>query len=260
MKKYLLSFLAIMMLCSLSFGQEKKTETARQKNVEITLKPEQVKDSLPLEVKIYTNALLFADYEVAKYAMYNLITKYPERTDYMDSLSRIYFSMGAYPQSLAAANIVLAKQPDNLQLLELTAICQNALKNSKEALSLYEKLYEKTKNIYHLYQVAVLQYSLQRYGECSGSIDKILADKEAANEKIQLSYDEQTSQAVPLNAAAYNLRGVMGKDLAQKDKAKADFEAALKIYPEFMLAKNNLEMITKPAEPQNTGKEKEKKK
>ena len=39
----------------------------------------------------------------------------------------------------------------------------------------------------------------------------------------------------------------MEKDLKENDKAKADFEAALKIYPDFQLAKNNLELMNKPA-------------
>lgn len=240
------------------FSQSKKSEPVKAKTEQVVIQAQPVEDSIPDELKVYHLAISFADYEVAKNSMFTLIAKYPARVDYLDSLARIYFAMGAYPQALAAADFVLKSQPDNQQILELSAICQNAMKNEKEALSTYEKLYGKTNSVYHLYQIAVLQYSLQRTGECSKSIETIIADKDAVTEKIRISYDEQNAQNVPLAAAAYNLRGVLSRDLKENEKAKADFNEALKIFPEFQLAKNNLEMMNKPAE--GPGKEKEKKK
>ena len=97
----------------------------------------------PDEIKIYHIALSFSDYEAAKNAIFSLIAKNPSRVDYLDSLARIYFSMNAYPQALAAADFVLKNQPDNQQMLELSAICQGAMKNDKAALESYEKLYAK---------------------------------------------------------------------------------------------------------------------
>ncbi|MEP7168191.1 MAG: hypothetical protein ABI855_02360 [Bacteroidota bacterium] len=253
------SVLIIMIVLSKTFGfaQNKKSEPVKPKTEAVPMQAQPVKDSIPDEIKIYHLALSFADYEVAKNAIFSLIAKNPNRIDYLDSLARLYFSMNAYPQALAASDFVLKSQPDNQQMLELSAICHSAMKNEKEALSTYEKLYAKTKSVYHLYQIAVLQYSLQRTGECSTSIETILADKDAATQKIQISYDEQNAQNVPLTAAAYNLKGVLAKDAKDIEKAKSNFNESLKIYPEFQLAKNNLEMMSKPAEdPKEKGKKK----
>jgi tetratricopeptide (TPR) repeat protein len=257
MKKILI-ILVIVFCKTNGFSQTKKAEPAKQKADEHAMQAQVAKDSIPDEIKVYHMATSFADYDVAKHAIFTLIARNPDRIDYLDSLARIYFSMNAYPQALAAADFVLKSQPDNLQMLELSAICQNAMKNEKEALTLYEKLYGKTKSVYHLYQIAVLQYSLQRNGECNKTIETILADKDALTQKIQISYDEENAQSVPLAAAAYNLRGVMEKDMKENDKAKKDFEEAIKVYPEFQLAKNNLDMMNKPAE--SADKEKVKKK
>lgn len=248
MKKCLLLLVVIASGQAVCFSQAKKAEPVKAKTEEVAVQVQPVKDTLPDELKVYHLAISFSDYEVAKNSMFSLIAKYPSRIDYLDSLARIYFAMGAYPQALGAADIVLKSQPDNQQILELSAICQNAMKNEKEALSIYEKLYGKTNSVYHLYQIAVLQYSLQRNGECSKSIETILADKNAMTEKIQISYDEQNAQSVPLAAAAYNLRGVLSRNLKENEKAKSDFNEALKIFPEFQLAKNNLEMMNKTAE------------
>ena len=247
MKRFIL-LMVIAWSNGVCFSQVKKTEPVKPSNEGIAGQVQPVKDSIPDELKIYHLAISFADYEVAKNAMFSLLAKNPTRIDYLDSIARIYFAMGAYPQALAASGFVLKSQPDNQQMMELSAICNNAMKNEKEALETYEKLYAKTKSVYHLYQIAVLQYSLQRNGECSKNIETILADKNALTEKIQISYDEQNAQSVPLAAAAYNLRGVLSRDLKENDKSKADFNEALKIYPEFQLAKNNLEMMSKPAD------------
>ena len=258
MKKISLIIIILNAFGSLAFSQNKKPEAAKPANQEVMTAAAPVKDTVPEEIKVYRLALSFSDYGVAKQAIYDLIAKYPERIDYMDTLAALYFSMEAYPQCLAAAGIVLKVQPENMQMMELFAVCQNAMKNPKEALEMYEKIYAKSKSLYHLYEIAVLQYTLQRYGECNGSIEKIIADKDATTQKLHISYDEQNTQEVPYAAAVYNLRGVMEKDLSQKDKAKADFEEAIKIFPEFKLAKNNLDLLTKPAENADKGKEKKK--
>jgi tetratricopeptide (TPR) repeat protein len=205
------------------------------------------KDTIPMEVKIYQSAILFGDYEVARTAVFSLLTRYPARIDYLDTLARLYYSTGSYSQALLAASIYLEKNPDNLQLMELSAICQGALNNNKESLEMYEKVYAKSKSIYHAYQVGVLQYTLKRYGECELTVNKLISDPESGKEKIQINVDQQKSQEVLLSAAAYNLRGVLQKDQNKPDKAKEDFESALKIAPDFVLAKNNLESLKLPA-------------
>lgn len=255
--------LALLMFLSfsvtLAYAQGKPSPPKNQKTTDVSMQPE--KDTLQHEFKIYNRAMLFGDYLVAKDALFGLIVKYPERIDYIDSLARIYYALGAYPQGLLAAKIVLEKKPENLDMLELSAISQDALGNKKEALEAYEKLSQKTKNLNHAYQVAVLQFSLQRYGECAATTDKILSDPEAAKQKISINVDQTNTQEVSLVAAVRNLRGVMYKEMTQPDKAKTEFESALKETPDFMLAKNNLELLNKPADkPGDAGKGDKKKK
>ncbi|MEO8150128.1 MAG: tetratricopeptide repeat protein [Bacteroidia bacterium] len=255
MKSFKLLFI-LLSIAALSNAQVKSQPAKTSSKATDAPPTAMVKDTIPEEVKIYNRAMLFGDYLVAKNALFGLITKNPDRLDYIDSLARIYFALGAYPQSLLAAKIVLDKTPANLEMLELSAISQDALGNKKEALEAYEKLYPQTKNLNHAYQIAVLQFSLQRYGECNTTTEKILADGEAAKQKISINVDQNSSQQVPLTAAVHNLRGVMLKEMSQPDKAKTEFEAAVKEAPDFTLAKNNLEMMNKPEEPAKEEKKK----
>ena len=53
------------------------------------------------------------------------------------------------------------------------------------------------------------------------------------------------TQAVPVNAAAANLIGVLQMDVKNYAAAKASFEGAIKLFPEFAGAKQNLEACEK---------------
>lgn len=219
------------------------------------------KDSVPFEFMVYQNAMLFGDLQVAKAEIFRLLTKYPDNIGYMDSLARIYFSLTAYPQSLLAAKIVLEKEPKNLPMLELSGIAYDAMGDKKEALSSYESLYKLTNDPNHLYQVAVLQFGLKRFAECETTADQLLKDPASAQKKITINIDNETQQEVPVNVAVLNLKGVLFKEMKQDDKARASFEEALKLMPDFALAKANLEMMnTKPAEVEKKEDKKEEKK
>lgn len=244
MKK--LQFLSLFFIISFyTMGQAKKPASATAVKTP-SAEHAAIKDTTPVELKIYKNAILFGDFEVARTAVFGLLSKSPDRIDYLDTLARLYFSTGAYSQALLASSIYLEREPNNIALMELSAICHGSLNNNKESLEMYEKLYSKTKNIYHAYQIAVLQYSLKRFGECETTINQVINDPEVSKEKIRINTDQQNSQEVPLSAAALNLRGVLHKELNKPDKAKEDFEASIKAFPEFILAKNNLEAMKTP--------------
>jgi len=51
------------------------------------------------------------------------------------------------------------------------------------------------------------------------------------------------SQKVPLRAAAHNVKGIIAMDLNQPDIAKQQFETAIKLFPDFVLAQGNLVAI-----------------
>jgi tetratricopeptide (TPR) repeat protein len=208
------------------------------------------------EVDIYNRALRYGDYAAAKSAVYSLLQKHPENKGYLDSLARIYFTLGAYGQCiLVASDFLQGADSDNVTMMEMVAISQSSLNRYKESLEMWDRLWKKTGSDQYAYQVAVNQYMLKRYGECGQTIDIILKDPAADKETVSLSAGEGQSQKVPMKAAAHNLMGVLYKDLGKTEDARKSFEAALKISPEFELAKNNLTSLDKKEE-QKDGKKK----
>jgi tetratricopeptide (TPR) repeat protein len=197
------------------------------------------------EILIYNTAMKYGDFDAARYTLYSLIARHPENTSYLDSLIRIYFMTQNWAQCVLAGMDYIQKDTANAVIMEMMAISNSNLARNKDALDLYEKVYRKTGNLYHAYQIAVQQYIMQRYGECAQMIDIIVNDPASATEQINIDIDQARGQQVPIRASALNLRGVMLKEINMPEKAKENFEAALAIAPDFVLAKNNLEEMKK---------------
>ncbi|MEM7035805.1 MAG: tetratricopeptide repeat protein [Bacteroidota bacterium] len=193
---------------------------------------------------IYEAALSVDDLAVATNSLYQCIALQPDRIGLKDTLARIYFQRSAWPQCILTSTQVLEKQPESEAMLELRAVSRASLNLAKDALSDYEKLYGLTSNPYHLYEIATLQFTMRRFGECEQSIARLLKDEALKDQKIVLG-TQKSRQEVPLNAACLNMRGVVDLEQGRKESAAEFFNAALKLFPEFTLAKNNLELSKK---------------
>jgi tetratricopeptide (TPR) repeat protein len=204
-------------------------------------------------MQVYTQALKYLDYTTALNALHYELSENPTRTDLRDSLASLYFSMNAFPQSILAAKDVLAADANNQKMLELTAISYQSLGALKDAVENYEKLYRLSNEPFHLYQMSVLQYQLQRIGECQASLQRLVQDAAAAQQKVTISVSQQSAQQVPLHAAAYNVLGIIATEQNNKELAKQHFTKALELFPEFVLAKGNLETLNNPNRGQPSG-------
>lgn len=195
--------------------------------------------------QMYRMALRYNDPSVALLSLYHRIAENPQETSLKDSLMGLYFALNQYTQALSVVQDLKANNYENLRTLEVEALSFRALGRPKESLAAYEKLYEKTKQVYHLYQIASVQYQLKRLGECIASLNDVILNPEAAKEKVSIAYSQEQSQQIIIQAAAHNIRGVVYQDQKQFAEARADYEAALKLAPDFVLARNNLEALKK---------------
>lgn len=212
---------------------------AQKKGKEKPETDQAVSPSLPQ--KIYEQAVKYNDVVMQIYALYWRIAVEGARFGLRDTLAQTYFQAGFFRQAIAVADELLKEQPKNAELAELRAISYQYLQDIRNALEAYEKLYEITQSPLHLYQVLTLQFNLQRYGECQANIDRLLSLPESDRLTVRISTSEGQVQEVPLRAAALNVRGVLFRLQKENDRARKAFEDALKIFPEFLLAKGNLE-------------------
>ena len=202
-----------------------------------------------IQTAIYKSALKNYDLQAATYAVYSMMAIKPERTDLNDSLALLYFAGERFAQAYLVGEEIVKNDPKRKDMLELVAVSKQNLGLIKEALSDYEKLYGMDKSLYYLYQMSTLQYQLKRFGECVASIDQIVASADADKQKVNIRM-QGGQQEVPMKAAAYNVKGICAIDMNRPDLAKEDFNKALQIFPDFALAKGNLEAMDKKKDKQ----------
>ena len=228
-------------LSLLSYSASAQRKKAQDEPVPVVAVDDEQAD-IDLQKKIYRQAMQYGDLGVAINAVYDILALGGE-ANYKDTLAYLYFNAGNNVQAILVADDILAEQPNNATMLEITAISQQNLGLAKEALANYEKLYALSPDIYHMYSIATLQYSLKRFGECGNTIDQILKAEDNVK-PIKISNSNGQSQEVPIKAACLNMLGVMALELKQTDVALKSFQEALKVAPDFALANGNLAKVS----------------
>ena len=196
-------------------------------------------------VKTYNLAMNYNDLVVATQSVYEILSTDIDNLAWKDTLARLFLMRGAYDQAVFVGKELLTQSPDDIRLTEMVAIALQSAGDSKQSLEYYEKLYPETLNLYHLYQIIILQYSLARLGECSANIDLLLKNPDAEKGTIDVTVGQGYTQKVPYKAAALNIKGVIAKQLNENTAAEALFNEALKVMPDFILPKGNLEDLKK---------------
>ena len=201
-------------------------------------------DPFDVQMRFYKAALKNYDLQAATVALYTMQALKPERADLNDSLALLYFAGERYAQAYLVGQAIVNADPKRNDMLEMVAVSKQNLGMIKESLADYEKLYGAEKSVYFLYQMATLQYQLKRYGECVASLDQILGSADADKQKVSIRV-QGGSQDAPMKAAAYNVKGICAMELNQPEAAKENFDKAIQIFPDFVLAKANLQTLEK---------------
>lgn len=192
----------------------------------------------------YRMAIQYNDFAEAKSALYNLILLAPQNDSIRYNLAYIYFDTGQYPSTILACKDILAINPNHAGALELSGVSFENLGLKDKALPNYEKLYMLTSNLNSLYKMAFLQYDLKKYAESGVNIDLLLEKAEIEKANVVFSDENNNSKEYPMKVAVLNLKGLVNKEVGNKEIAKQAFEAALAISPDFQLAKENLKELT----------------
>jgi len=199
--------------------------------------------SVEFEQQKIKQALSYGDKNVATNAMYSMIMLEGPKSVYKDSLAYLYFNDRNYISCFLVTNDILKSKPDHLEFLEMNAISLESMGATEKAAEAYLKLFSKTNNNYHAYNLAGLQFGLNKFEEAYATIKK--ADKlpDDGQVKITFQVNKNYNQNVDLKAAIAYLEGLIAQNLTKNNEAKLSFERAIKLYPEFVLAKTKLDAL-----------------
>lgn len=196
------------------------------------------------EKAVYQLGSRYADVEIARNAIYNLMAIDPSDVSLLDSLAYMYYDYQKFTSCLLVCIDIIKMNPDHLPALEMSGVAYESLGLKDKALTSYESIYLRNNSVLTLYKIAILQLDLNRQGESMTNVG-ILLEKEATKEaKVSINTQQGPSQ-ISLTAAVYNLKGLIESSQDQKEGARTSFQEALKLEPDFEIAKKNLANLDK---------------
>lgn len=195
--------------------------------------------------KISARALEIKDWETYKNANYALAELDPDNdTTYNNNILHALFQSFQHESCFLFAKKLLATKADNVYYLDYYARSADILRRYGDAFSAYEKLESYTGSVTYAYLAANTQYALGRYNECLANIERIKNHKDVNTTTIEFTVNEQNQkQHVPISAALLNLKGMVYYELKKFDDSMASFSAAVNLFPEFTVAKENLKSV-----------------
>jgi L-rhamnose isomerase len=108
----------------------------------------------------------------------------------------------------------------------------------EEQMSLYNQLYAINKKPEYLYRITASHFGTGNFKAVENNLKELDQLALTSKDSIDFMISETEKQKVPLKAALFNMKAIMA---AQKDRdmlsAKKYFEAALREYPDFIIAK-----------------------
>ncbi|HCE53460.1 MAG: hypothetical protein APF83_02050 [Lutibacter sp. BRH_c52] len=203
----------------------------------------QTANGVAFEQQKMKQALAFGDKTVAANAMYSIILLEGPKSVYKDSLAYLYFNDRNFISCFLVTNDILKNNPGNLDLLEMNAISLESMGATEKAAEAYQNLFTKTNNNYHAYKLAGLQFGLGKFEDAYASIKKSDKLPDDGSVKITFQVNKNYNQNVDLKAAIAYLEGIIATNLSKNAEAKLSFERALKLFPEFVLAKTKLDAL-----------------
>lgn len=195
-------------------------------------------------VATYQLAQKFNDQEASKASLLELLVLNNRDSTVLRSLAELYYNNRRYTSSALVALDFLEKYPGNLVATEIVALSYEQLRLYDKAIEFYQPMWLATENINILYQIAYLQYSLQRFTESLTNL-KIVDEKVTAEDKVQLNTSNGQVQEIPFKAAVLNLRALIAIGQGKKEDGRALLNQALQLAPDFEAAKTSLDELNK---------------
>jgi tetratricopeptide (TPR) repeat protein len=188
--------------------------------------------------KLFDKSMNSKDFQTAIVAAQLLLIEDSTQFVYADTLPELYAATNNIMACNDAAEAALKRNPKSERLLLIKALCAEQMGRIDEQMSLYNQLYAINKKPEYLYRITAAHFGAGNFEAVDNNIKELDDLALTSKDSIDFMLSESEKQKVPLKAALLNMRAVMA---VQKDrdvvKAKKYFEAAIREYPDFIVAK-----------------------
>ncbi|MFT5602429.1 MAG: tetratricopeptide (TPR) repeat protein [Flavobacteriales bacterium] len=204
---------------------------------------EEKQQEIDQEWSKYNNAMNVNDYQVAKSIVYDIIALDSNNHSYYDTLAKLYYITREYKSAEKCATKALAFGV-NEPTLNIAYSCAKALKKNENVLLYGTELMElHPDSLSLMYELAFNDIQLQYLESAEEILNKIIVSPKSLTE-LYSEYRGNGVQKVAYRATCYNLLGFIYNEKLEKENALKMFNAAIMVQEDYVLAKENLDILT----------------
>lgn len=187
---------------------------------------------------IYKQAVKNDDVYTAIVELNHILYLDSTRTKYMDTLASIYANTGNFTGAKVYTDKLINIRPDDISLLEMSALIDQQTGNSQSAIAKLRKIYNSNNNPKYLYSIAANYLNIRDFKGTDAVIAEIKAhpEFESGNVRIDFQANDGGAQFINLDAATYYLEGFRFAEAGDKRAALTSLNRALKLNPNFQRA------------------------
>ncbi len=193
--------------------------------------------------KLFDKSMNLKDYHTAIMAVQMMLIEDSTQVNYRDSLPELYAALNNVEAVSKTIDATLARHPKDEKFLQVKAVVQQEESDYEGVLKTYSTLFETTKKLTYLYQIGTMHFQAGKLAEAETVVDEVLAKSPNSSDSLDIFVSEQQKQKVPIMAAALNFKGYIFAQKRDMANAKKYFETAIKVFPDFVMAKRNLQQL-----------------
>lgn len=192
--------------------------------------------------KLYKKSYDLKDVPTAITATHLILAQ--DSTHYLrDSLPAMYMAVQNVDACLATTEEALKRKPEDEELQKYKLLCLEQTGEADKMFELANSLYKKTGKVEYIYKVASVQLVTGKFNEAAKSIDEMLEKYKSSADSVEIFIDQGQSQKVPVTAACWNMRGYMHIQNQKYQEAAEAYQKAIQIFPDFVMARRNLQQL-----------------
>ncbi|MFN7313799.1 MAG: tetratricopeptide repeat protein [Bacteroidota bacterium] len=160
-----------------------------------------------------------------------------------DSLPKLYLAVQNFEACLQTLDAALVSKPADDELLKMKMICLEQVGKDEDLMKLAQNMFDKTGKVEYIYKVASVHLATGNFTEANKVIDVMSEKFKAGKDSVDMFIDQVRTQRVPVTAACWNMRGYYYVQTQQYQKAAEAYKKAIQTYPDFIMARRNLEQL-----------------
>ena len=195
--------------------------------------------------RVYDMAAKVHDNYTQLNALYNIMADDTSNNlKNMDSVAEIYLKLNMGLPAMKMAEKILALQPENEKMLELKAEGDMGLAKYDEALNINRKLYDKTKKLKFLFDIANVQLQQGKMKDLNQTLNSIKTSPDYQTDSIQVADNQSgTLQNVPAPAVMSYIEAMLSYRNKDIKGMYAKLKQAVTIFPDYINANRDIQAI-----------------